>query len=115
MDKKIKEYSKKYKLLVKQISLIEEKIEMSNNAKEKEQLNRDLLKINDEFDLLIVEYSKIIFDVYSKKNSQIKDTYTGEIISWDKHYGRDFSELSKLKREGLVGLIEKYGAYILIK
>ena len=115
MDKQIKEYSKKYKLLLKKISVLEEKLEEAQNLQEKESLKVDFLKKNDEFKLFIIEYAKLIFDIYSKKKSQLKDTYTGEIKSWDEYFGNDFNKLSKAKRECLVGLIEKYGAYRLIK
>ena len=115
MDKQIKEYSKKYKVLLKKIAVLEEKMESSQNLQERERLKAELLKINEEFDLFVIEYAKRIFDVYSKKKIQLKDTYTGEIKAWDEYFGNSFDKLSKSKRECLVGLIENYGAYRLIK
>jgi hypothetical protein len=49
--------------------------------------------------------------VYYKKNPKIKDTYSGEIKRWNDVFGPDFDKISTCFREGLVGLIEGYGAY----
>lgn len=110
MDNNIKEYSKKYKALVKSIELLEEEIEESEEQQKKE-LKKRMIELNHTFDLFIDEYAKCVFDIYSKKKIQIKDTYTGEIKSWEEFFGDEFNKIPKIKRECLVGLIEKYGAY----
>ena len=104
MNNGIKECHKKYVSFNKEISALEKK----NTPQNKKEINR----LEKELESFICnEYAKAVFDAYSLESPMIKDTYTNEIKHWDKMFGSDFNKLSISRREALVGLVEKYGAY----
>ena len=112
MDKAIKECKKKYTLFVRRIEQLEDEISDNSDKKDIKETKKELAKVEDSFDQFIInEYSRAIFEVYSKKQCKIKDIYTGEIKTWGEFFGSDFNKISVLNKECMVGLIEGYGAY----
>lgn len=104
MDKKIKEYHKIYKILEDKLdSMYDEDADIQSE---------EYLELEKQFiDFVRNDYAKVVFEVYYKKNPKIKDTYSGETKRWNDVFGPDFDKISTCFREGLVGLIEGYGAY----
>ena len=112
MNKLIKDCKKKYKMLQSQISSLEDKIERSQNILEQKSQEKQLAKLEETFDLFVrEEYARIVFENYVLKNPQIVDMYTGKVRHFADVYGANFEEMPNGFKEGLVGLIEGYGAY----
>ena len=83
---------------------------------EKSKSNKDLKKAENELeDFIRNKYAKVVFETYSTKNPKIKNIFSGEVKRWNDIYGLNFNKLSPCLKEGLVGLIEQYGAYRLKK
>ena len=101
-----KKYRKELASLYERI----EKIEKEDNAQVLPGSEIDNL-INQINALIEGEYSKEIFDYYSKTEPVLIRIRTGEEISWKDAFGNSFQDVSKSLRHSLVGLVEGGGKY----
>ena len=66
----------------------------------------------DEIDMLVEnEYSREVFNVYSKKKPKLIRISTDEIFTWEDAFGDDFDKIEKGLRHSLVGLVEEPTRY----
>ena len=72
--------------------------------------DRDNL-INQIDSLIEGDYSRAVFEYYSKKQPVLVRNRTGEIIFWKDAFGETFENVSKSLRHSLVGLVEGGGRY----
>ena len=111
MDKKIKECKKRYAQLCKLIDMLERKC-TKTDEKNKAALREQITQTENELIIFVrEEYAKVVFYSLIDENPVVKNIYTGALKSFAEVYGSKFETMSNGNREGLVGLIEKYGAF----
>lgn len=109
MDKRIKEYHKKYKNIENEIITLEDKIAEGIATTEDK---KNLRKLQDQLDDFVWnDYSKVIFDVFNEKQPKVKDRFSNEVKTFKEAFGSNYSKISKSLRESLVGLIIDDGRY----
>ena len=111
----LRKYSKELHKLYNQRRSLQKIIDDMNFDElqtDEKNVNQEIDTLSDLIDSYIEnEYSRAVFDEYSKKKPDLIRIKTGEIIKWDVAFGYEFENVTKSLRHSLVGLVELPGRY----
>jgi len=110
--KPFKRYQKQYKELYAQLFNLQDRLNDSEDAQSKKQLEAAVEKLQKEIAIFIEdEYAKAVFEYYSRKQPKLIRESTGEVVKWKDAFGNSFEAVPRALRGSLVGIVEGGGRY----
>lgn len=89
---------------------LEDICEIDDNDENNKNVEQIIAKINA---FIEEDFAKLVFEHYSRKKPMLYENFTGEKVTWEQAFGKDFGQVSKSLRHSLVGLLTGDGRYSL--